>query len=118
MNYFYVTRKLVVMGVVFTMLIGSSVECMKSSSIDLDALISNNQDELPPELKKYILYLALEQSLSYNFTCSKELEGHSEGIESVEFSPQGTTVFTGSADSTACLWDVKTGQQLHILKGH
>ncbi|MBA2307540.1 WD40 repeat domain-containing protein, partial [Candidatus Dependentiae bacterium] len=34
------------------------------------------------------------------------------------FSPDGTTVLTGSFDNTARLWDVKTGQQLHILQGH
>ncbi|MBA2306875.1 WD40 repeat domain-containing protein, partial [Candidatus Dependentiae bacterium] len=34
------------------------------------------------------------------------------------YSPDGTTVLTASGDCTARLWDVNTGQQLHILQGH
>src|SRR5262249_18495367 len=46
------------------------------------------------------------------------LQGHTGEINSVAYSPDGTTVLTGSQDNTARLWDVKTGQQLHILQGH
>ncbi|MBA2306651.1 WD40 repeat domain-containing protein [Candidatus Dependentiae bacterium] len=47
---------------------------------------------------------------------------HLDKVSSVAFSPEGATVLTASygktADNTACLWDVATGQQLHKLKGH
>ncbi|MBA2306644.1 hypothetical protein H0W26_00740 [Candidatus Dependentiae bacterium] len=100
--------------------------CSKHSNAQSEKLtvVSNNSTilkcfkELPIELRKFILFLALESSLNYNFICSKALKGHTDCIVSVAFSPDGTTVLTGSGDCTARLWDVKTGQQLHILKGH
>ena len=46
------------------------------------------------------------------------LTGHEGWVRSVSFSPDGQTVATASADSTARLWDVTTGKQLQTLKGH
>ena len=39
-------------------------------------------------------------------------------IESVAFSPDGTSPASGSNDRTTCIWDVHTGQLLHLLSGH
>nr|MBA2306715.1 WD40 repeat domain-containing protein [Candidatus Dependentiae bacterium] len=39
-------------------------------------------------------------------------------ITSVAFSADGKTVLTGSTDTTARLWDVTTGKELQVLKGH
>lgn len=44
------------------------------------------------------------------------LEGHSDTIYAVAFSPVGMLVATSSADQTARLWDAKTGKCLHVLK--
>ena len=46
------------------------------------------------------------------------LKGHTDGINSVAFSPDGKTVLTGSDDNTACLWNVTTGELLQVLRGH
>ncbi len=43
------------------------------------------------------------------------LEGHTQDVTSVAFSPDGTTLLTGSEDNTACLWDSLTGKQLKVL---
>ena len=46
------------------------------------------------------------------------LQGHTGRIRSVEFSPDGKTLATGSEDLTARLWDAATGAELRTLKGH
>jgi len=44
--------------------------------------------------------------------------GHSGGVYSVAFSPDGRYVVTSSMDNTAVLWDVQTGWELRRFVGH
>jgi len=46
------------------------------------------------------------------------LKGHSGGVTSASFSPDGTRIVTGSGDKTAKVWDAKTGAEVLTLKGH
>ncbi|KAJ8063245.1 hypothetical protein OCU04_008478 [Sclerotinia nivalis] len=46
------------------------------------------------------------------------LEGHSNSVKSVAFSPDGTKVASGSGDGTIRLWDTTTNESLQTLKGH
>ncbi|CAK73532.1 unnamed protein product, partial (macronuclear) [Paramecium tetraurelia] len=46
------------------------------------------------------------------------LIGHSSAVASVNFSPDGTILASGSYDNSIRLWDVKTGQQKAKLDGH
>ena len=48
---------------------------------------------------------------------STVLEGHTRGVNSVVFSPDGQTLASGSSDDTIRLWDVATGAALHTLRG-
>ena len=43
---------------------------------------------------------------------------HTVGITSTTFSPDGTTLASGSGDTTICLWDAVTGTHLNTLEGH
>src|SRR5262249_39370461 len=45
------------------------------------------------------------------------LKGHTGFVTSASFSPDGSRVVTGG-DSTAKVWDAKTGAELLTLKGH
>ena len=46
------------------------------------------------------------------------LEGHTDWLEAVAFSPDGRFALTGSNDRTARLWDVSTGQPIRSFVGH
>jgi WD40 repeat protein len=44
--------------------------------------------------------------------------GHSDGVASVAFSPDGRTALSSSRDQTLKLWEVATGKQLRTFTGH
>lgn len=47
-----------------------------------------------------------------------QYSGHTKGVTSVAFSSDGTTFVSGSEDTTLRVWDMTTGQCLHVLRGH
>ena len=56
----------------------------------------------------------------YDTTTHQEialLTGHSEIVASVAFSPDGSTLASGSSYTTVRLWDAVTGAHLHTLEG-
>ena len=46
------------------------------------------------------------------------LEGHTKGVNDLTFSPDGTTLASGSEDNTVKLWDVAAGRSIATLQGH
>ena len=44
------------------------------------------------------------------------LDGHTDRIWSVEFSPDGSRVVSASADGTSKVWDAETGRELATLE--
>ncbi len=48
----------------------------------------------------------------------RRLQGHTDWVDAVAFSPDGQTALSGSSDATLILWDIETGAVLHRLQGH
>ena len=51
-------------------------------------------------------------------TLKSTLTGHQFGVQSVSFSPDGSTLASGSGDGTVRLWDVSTGTLRTTLTGY
>ena len=48
----------------------------------------------------------------------KTLNGHTQPVLFVAFSPDGKTLASGSVDESIKLWDVASGKNTAMLKGH
>jgi formylglycine-generating enzyme required for sulfatase activity len=46
------------------------------------------------------------------------LDGHPDGVLSLDFSPNGKTLLSGGADKLIHLWDVSNGEKIHTYEGH
>src|SRR5260370_17580430 len=44
--------------------------------------------------------------------------GHSEGVQALAWSPDGSRIASGSSDETVQIWDATTGAQVRIYHGH
>eukprot|EP01132_Coremiostelium_polycephalum_P007905 gene7905-9728_t len=55
-------------------------------------------------------------SLEINSKVGPNAGGHTHGITCVQF--QGNRLISGSSDSTLRIWDLSTGECVHILRGH
>lgn len=50
--------------------------------------------------------------------CLRQLQGHTDWVQAVCFSPDGKQLLSGSHDRSMKSWDVQTGQCLHTFRGH
>ncbi|MBD2695217.1 CHAT domain-containing protein [Anabaena catenula] len=87
---------------------------------DRQTLVS--PDHLIPVLKKKqnlnTIVTSANPPVLINQSQLEPLIGHSDWIRSLAFSPDSKTILSSSNDKTVRLWDVETGQLLHLLTSH
>jgi WD40 repeat protein len=61
---------------------------------------------------------SVQEERPKNWTCVDTLYGHSNYVFTIAVNPKGQTFVSGSADKTAKIWDIQTGEIIHNLTGH
>ena len=62
--------------------------------------------------------VSMPNAYPQGYTHRATLTGHTGSINAVAFSPDSTTLVSGSSDSTIRLWSVETGEHEHTFTGH
>ncbi len=85
---------------------------------DIDSLITNVVFNAE---KNYLIFTSNDYSFKiWNFLLEKislEIDSHDDKISSLNESPDGKKIITGSEDNTLKVWDI-SGKLLHTLRGH
>jgi WD40 repeat protein len=74
-------------------------------------LDSHDRKRPPPDPALHLWDVAGRKEL-------RRLQGHTDGVTSVVFAPDGRRALSGSTDRTVRLWDVDTGRELRRFEGH
>ncbi len=77
-------------------------------------LAAERLDKVPPEQRGWEWHYLKRLTRGGLFT----LYGHTGGVNSAAFSPDGSRIVTGSGGGTAKVWDARSGSPLLELKGH
>ena len=82
-------------------------------------LITNTVEVSIPRPKLvWTFHAGSPNAMSFSPHLIDAFEGHTWAVYSVSFSPDGTTLASGSADHTMKLWDVATRTNIDTLEGH
>lgn len=64
-----------------------------------------------------VMFCVLDDDEGLTVEVPFQLEGHTDTVEHVQFSPDGDYVATGSMDGTVRIWRVYSGECVHTLEG-
>ncbi len=75
---------------------------------------------LGPDKKSFYLAAASASLIKTDLLGKQilKLDGHKDHILSLDLSPDGKMIVSGSADKTAIVWELATGKPKYILNGH
>ena len=93
--------------------------CEKQDPIKIEVWINKQKSlkDLNKDFKQLIIqvYNSLPNKLQWNE--KQSLEGHSDSVKSVAFSPDGASIVSGSDDNTVKVWSVESGESV-TFEGH
>jgi WD40 repeat protein len=93
------------------------LDAMSSSAIDID--ISPDSSLVAASFSAYGYYADYSAIVQLGSgSVAQVLYGHSATINSLDFSPDGSLLATGSNDGTVKIWNVQTGGLIRTLEGH
>lgn len=77
-------------------------------------------EEVLPEFKEALgrIQMKLNEPVKKKFYYFKTLRTHLLPLTNVAFDKNGEKCVTGSYDRTARIWDIDTGNELHVLNEH
>lgn len=84
-------------------------------SPDGETLVSASFDQT---IKVWHLGMPIQPQSTWEVKCIKTIQGHTNILNSVTFTPDGNGLLSGSRDSSLQFWDTKTGMALFRLQGH
>jgi WD40 repeat protein len=92
--------------------IGAILQTFETSETVYDVAVSPNSRYVAFGVNEDVQLLDVA-----SFQIVRTLEGHTEFITAVDFSPDSMRLLSASADNTIRLWDVETGQPLQVQDG-
>ena len=78
---------------------------------------SSDEEAVAPVTDNQIPTVDNQQNTVRNYYTGILL-GHTDDVLSVAFSPDGSTIASGSKDETIRLWNTRDGKHIHSLEGH
>jgi WD40 repeat protein len=80
---------------------------------DLNVESCTNEDE-----QVSFVHRSRDHNLKVDKSFVRSFDGHTHHVTSVTFDSSTSLVFTGSADKTAILWDIRSSQYIHKIEDH
>jgi WD40 repeat protein len=88
---------------------------VRQGNTDLALALALAGNQLDPAIPQEQLTLA---EAAYTPGARRVYRGHTNRVEAVAFTPDGTKALSGANDQTLILWDIATGQVIRRFEGH
>jgi WD40 repeat protein len=80
------------------------------NSTEIPISIFEKKSEIKKVVDSHSTYFTMEEKIRLN--------GHTDTVNSIQFSPDGKLAISSSSDRTIRIWNIKTGNQIHEFKFH
>ncbi|ETO22761.1 mycorrhiza-induced NACHT/WD40-repeat domain protein, NWD [Reticulomyxa filosa] len=98
---------------------------LKEMKQEISAKKLKRQIEIEHIIEHWLRLLSIKKGWIDDFTVIiryfkplKIFQGHSDFVDSVQFSPDCSKIVSSSKDKTIRIWNIKSGKEIRILEGH